>query len=95
MAIKGSQAKAEITQKILEQFQGSFVYDKEIRIPIVENGDTVQIKVTLTAAKVNVENGSDTSLPVQTKVENVGNTMPTLTEQEKKDVRNLMVSLNL
>ena len=95
MAVKGSQAKAEITQKILEQFQGSFVYDKEIRIPIVENGETVQIKVTLTAAKVNVENGSDTSLPTQVKVENARSTISTLTEQEKKDVRDLMVSLNL
>ena len=95
MAVKGASAKAEITQKILEQFQGSFVYDKEIRIPIVENGDIVQIKVTLTAAKVNVENGSDTSLPTQTKAESTGNTMPTLTEQEKKDVRDLMISLNL
>jgi flagella basal body P-ring formation protein FlgA len=56
MAAKGSIAKEEIIAKILETFQGSFKYDKEIRIPVFENGEPVQIKVTLTCAKTNVEN---------------------------------------
>jgi hypothetical protein len=63
MAVKGAAAKAEITSKILAAFPGSFQYDKEIRVPVMENGEEVQIKVVLTAAKVNVANGADTALP--------------------------------
>jgi hypothetical protein len=63
MAVKGAAAKAEITSKILAVFPGSFQYDKEIRVPTMENGEEVQIKVVLTAAKVNVTNGADAALP--------------------------------
>ena len=56
---RGAESKELITQKILETFEGSFKYDKEIRIPMLENGEIVQVKVTLTAAKVNVESGGD------------------------------------
>ena len=41
MAVKGIQAKADITKKILETFDGSFMNDKEIRIPVMENGEEV------------------------------------------------------
>ena len=92
---KGAQAKAEITQKILETFENSFVYDKEIRIPIMEDGSLVQIKCVLTCAKVNVENGGDAALPGSTvsKVDN--SSTAELTEQEKKDTADLLASLNL
>ena len=66
---RGSIAKEKITNQILAAFPGSFKYDKEIRIPVDENGELVQIKVTLTAAKVNVEAGGDTVLPGTIKVE--------------------------
>ena len=89
---KGSQAKAEITQKILECFENSFTYDKEIRIPIMENGELVQIKCTLTCAKVNVENGGDTAVPGSAPATS---STPELTEQEKKDTADLLASLNL
>lgn len=49
---KGSQAKQEVFNKILATFPGSFMQDDKIlRIPCIENGETVEIKVTLTAAK--------------------------------------------
>ena len=51
MAVRGSQAKAEIQKKILETFPGSFITDKMIRIPMTEDGEVLQIKCTLTAAK--------------------------------------------
>lgn len=51
MAARGSQAKAEIQKKILETFPGSFITDKMIRIPMTEDGEVIQIKCTLTAAK--------------------------------------------
>lgn len=94
MAARGSQAKAEITQKILEQFQGSFVYDKEIRIPILENGEVIQIKVALTAAKVNVENGSDTAVPANAPAA-VPASSTSITEEEKREVADLLASLDL
>ncbi len=57
MAARGAQAKEIITKKILEIFNGAFIFDKLIRIPIEEDGEDVQIKVTLTAAKDNVDGG--------------------------------------
>ena len=58
MAVKGSQAKEAIIQKLMEVFPDAFAYEKEIRIPMEENGETVEIKVTLTCAKVNVGNAN-------------------------------------
>ena len=60
---RGSLAKEEITNQILTHFSGAFKHEKEIRIPIMENGELIQIKCVLTAAKVNVDVGSDTAVP--------------------------------
>ena len=59
MASRGAEEKQMVIDKIKEVFPDAFEYDKTIRIPI---GD-VQIKVTLTAAKDNVEPGGDTAVP--------------------------------
>ena len=56
MAAKGAEAKSAISEKILDIFPNAFEYGKELRIPYEENGEEVQIKVTLTCAKVNVSN---------------------------------------
>ncbi len=65
MAAKGSILKQEIASKILATFPGSFLYNdgKEIRINGLEEGQQLQIKVTLTCAKVAVEGGDDVILP--------------------------------
>lgn len=63
MALKGAIAKEEIIKKILEVFPAAFRYDKEIRIPWTEEGEQVQIKVALTAAKVMVNAGGDAAVP--------------------------------
>ena len=57
MAAKGSIAKQRIIEKILQAFPEGFLYNdgKEIRINESEDGNPVQIKITLTAAKVAVE----------------------------------------
>lgn len=62
---KGSVAKQEVFAKVLEMFPGSFMYNggKEVRINMVEDGQEVQIKMTLTAAKTPVESGEDTAIP--------------------------------
>ena len=48
---KGQISKDIIAKKLLETFEGSFKNDKEIRVPMTENGEIVEIKITLTAAK--------------------------------------------
>lgn len=63
MAARGAASKESVANKILEMFPNAFRYEKEIRVPMEENGEIVQIKVTLTAAKNNVEVGGDTAMP--------------------------------
>ena len=63
MAARGSESKNIITAKLLETFAGSFIYDKNVIIPMVENGESLQIKIALTCAKTNVESGMDNAIP--------------------------------
>ena len=91
---KGQIAKTEITNKILEVFDGAFVNDKEIRIPWNEGSEVVQIKVALTCAKVNIENAGGAGTVQQT------TSVPApedrkITETEKQEVNNLIKKLNL
>ena len=90
---RGATAKAEITKKILEIFEGSFLNDKEIRIPFDEDGDEVQIKVTLTAAKVNVENAGGATF--DTASEQAPPQKVEVTEEERKNIKKLMDALDL
>ena len=100
MAVKGAEAKLEITNKILELFPGSFKYDKEIRIPVIENGEEVQIKISLTAAKVNVERDGGV-LDFTKKTETTAQTTSAApqsfepTEEEKNIVNDLLSKLGL
>ena len=73
MAAKGSILKQEVSEKILKAFPGSFLYNdgKEIRINGLENGEQLQIKVTLTCVKVAVEGGEDVALPGEEKAASV------------------------
>jgi hypothetical protein len=108
MAIKGSIVKEEIAKKILETFEGSFKYDKEIRVPMLENGELVQIKITLTAAKVAVEPNGDVALPGadnaignRIEFEDVAAAAPEVpkvvepTAEEKKNIADLLASIGL
>lgn len=107
---RGSVSKETVANKILAAFPGAFKYDKEIRIPIVEEGETIQIKVTLTAAKTNVEAGGDTAVPGCVPVESssksafpappvktiAASSVPIQpTEEEKKNVASLLSMLGL
>lgn len=93
---RGSEAKKNITDRILETFEGSFLYngDKEIRIPYNESGEYLEIKVTLTCAKESVGGGNVPSgetvsaAPAATPV-----TEPT--QEELDNISNLIASLNL
>lgn len=106
MAAKGSILKQEIAEKILSTFSGnSFLYNdgKEIRINGLENGENLQIKVTLTAAKVAVENGNDTALPNEKTTETTDTKFPMTNEnvpeeptaEEKERLATLLNKLGL
>ena len=99
---RGQEEKLIVINKIKEVFPEAFEYDKTIRIPI---GD-VQIKVTLTAAKDNVELGGDAAVPgvKATKVTIAEGAEPVFedvsaavepSEEELNAVSNLMISLGL
>lgn len=63
MAIRGAVAKQEVIDKILEVFPNAFVHDKTVRIPTMEDGQEIQIKLTLTAAKDLVTPNADKAIP--------------------------------
>ena len=103
MAARGSESKNIITAKLLETFAGSFIYDKNVIIPMVENGESLQIKIALTCAKTNVESGMDTAIPgatASTAVTPTPKVMDThgvaeVTEEEKQNVLKAMAALGL
>ena len=98
---KGSVSKEKVAQKILELFPEAFAYEKEIRVPMIEDGAEVQIKVTLTCAKNNVERNGDTALPGDfpapvNQAPAPMNTAPAKpTDAEKQTVADLLKSLGL
>lgn len=107
MAARGSIAKEEVMNKILATFPGAFKYEKELRIPMMENGEELQIKITLTAAKNMVAAGGDTAIPgatlatspapAQLKHDAVSHQYEPAepSEEEKKNVVNLINLLGL
>ena len=93
---KGSIAKEAITQKILDTFEGSFVYGKEIRIPYDEDGNRVEIKITLTCAKENVGGNSAFTVTEGQPTQPAQASVPAApTEQEKANIADLMSRLGL
>lgn len=104
MAAKGALAKEKIFAKMLEVFEGSFMFNggKECRIPWDENGNEVQIKVTLTAAKDLVSPEGEVKKAAAT-VKEAGatpsfpapHTVKEPTEEEKQNVEDLLKSLGL
>ena len=96
MAARGAEAKQTITDKILQTFEGSFIYGKEIRVPLQENGERVEIKVTLTCAKENVGGDSAFAAPQGETSQLAQASVPAApTEQEKANIADLMSRLGL
>ncbi len=93
---RGAEAKEYIGNKILETFAGAFPYDKEIRIPYMEDGNRVEIKITMTCAKVNVGEGAPGDAgTVATPAPVVDNKIPEPTQEEKDNIAFLMNKLGL
>lgn len=102
MAAKGAISKVQIANKILEQFPGSFLYNdnKEIRINMMEDGQPVQIKITLTASKTIVEGGGKAIETDNGKIDfeapSVKENIPTEpSEEEKQRVIDLLDRLGI
>ena len=96
---KGTKSKEIITKKILETFKDSFQYDKEIRIPILEDNELIQIKCVLTCSKINInQNGeelSNNNLGEINFEKKEDNTLKDFTQQEKDNISRLAKILNL
>ena len=102
MALKGTVLKKEITDKILATFEGSFLYNdgKEIRIPGLEDGQELQVKVALTCAKTNVSPNGENALPgedisTEAPASNVSQTSTEITQEEKNNIKKMMEVLGL
>ena len=103
---RGTESKNTIFSKLQEIYPGAFWEDanKILRIPMTENGERVEVKVTLTAAKNNLGDGEVESAFAAPPVSsfNPGKTViePTSailepTQEEKDNVAALLRSLNL
>lgn len=93
---RGAQAKQIVTDKIMEIFPEAFLYgSKELRIPLEEDGQRVEIKVALTCAKTNV-GGDDVSKVSGVQPNDAVNAASAApTEEEKKNIADLMNRLGL
>lgn len=70
---KGASSKEIIFSKMLEVFEGAFMADaKTLRIPMTEDGEVIEVKVTLTCAKdilgaaVAPQVSGNTEIPIST-----------------------------
>jgi hypothetical protein len=106
MAARGSVLKSEISKKILQTFPGSFLYNdgKEIRINGFEDGQLIQIKLSLTASKTAVENENAAPLTEKTETTTTKESSePSVkekipqepSEEEKQRLTNLLNKLGL
>lgn len=97
---RGSQAKAEILTKLQEIYPNAFLVDKVLRVPMIEDGQTVEIKITLVAAKDVLGNSiSDvvdlrqkTTLTEKSNISVAESIRPT--EEEKKLVAEMVKIIN-
>lgn len=102
---KGSIAKEKVEQKIIEAFGDDFVgiSDKKLYVWAEENGERIQVALTLTCPKVMIDGGSK---PMVTSIadsqelnfETMGTiteTKSVISEDEKKNIEELMARLNL
>lgn len=106
---KGTEAKAELFNKLMEIYPDSFWEDqnKILRIPMSEAGVRVEIKVSLTAAKTNLGGdavpGAFGNEPVNKPTTPISaHPMPSevsssieMTQEEKDNVMKMMKALNL
>lgn len=93
MAARGSPTKEKIQNIILQVFPRAFLNGKELRICGVEDGEEVQIKITMTAAKENINGPGPVeeteTVPILSSIDEKP------TEEELMNVRRLIEKFHL
>ena len=90
---RGADSKNVVIAKIQEVFPNAFFVDgKELRIPMIEGDEEVQIKVALTCAKENVPHDGMAETLV---AEDTPAASPEISQEEKDRVQAMMAKLNL
>ena len=107
---RGNQVKELILRKMKTLFPDMFQSGKEYRIPAQENGERIEIKITLTCAKENIGgdnvpslgggfNFSDEPIDIPKKQQEEEDMVeefdPQVTSEEKKEIQDLLTRLNL
>lgn len=99
MAARGTDTKNAIWDKLIEVFPNAFWEDtgKILRIPGQENGNRVEVKVTLTAAKNNLfdDNGVENIAAVPAATTPEGKPIVEPSDEEKANVAAMLASLGL
>jgi len=95
MAARGSVAKTLIGTAILQVFPGSFIDSdqKTIRIPTTCEGEPIEVKISMTAAKDIVGNGGQASSVTASKQAVPQNRE--MTNEEIAEVKRLVTELGL
>lgn len=101
---KGAKSKQEVAEAILKCFgDKAFLYNdgKEVRVNTIEDGELVQIKIALTAAKTPVAQGDEDAIPTtaadnKIEFEEVSkDKIVEATPEEKANVKKLLQKLGL
>ena len=97
---KGQASKEIVINKLLEVFDNSFIDGKDLRINMIEAGEPIQIKISLTAAKNIIEKGAilNASVSAPKEASAFDNPEPVkvkITESEAENVAKLLSALNL
>lgn len=105
MAAKGTESKNTIFNKLMEIFPDAFWENegKILRVPMDENGNRVEVKVQLTAAKNNLGGEgvpsaftiNETPGPIYSRDATIQSDKTEMTEEEKANVQKLIQSLGL
>lgn len=91
---KGASSKQIIIDKIMEIYPAAFIYGKELRIPMEEDGQNIEIKLTLACAKNNVKDNDINENTVSFENNNNNNNIEP-SDEEKENISKLMERLGL
>lgn len=94
MAARGAEVKEKLTNVLTKLFPASFMDGKILRIPMKENGEIVEIKVTLTAAK-DVLGGASVDTFTSNSVTPVYAAYDIPTDEEIEEVKKYLSSMGM
>ena len=99
MAIRGSTAKEYVSKKIQEAFGPAFlgIVDKKLYISVKENGENLQVAISLTCPKENLEFATDVAPTIgETAASQIGTPASAqFTQKEKETIEELMRRVGL